>query len=64
MAGIVFGILFPRSPGHPVSLTNIRWFSERESRILVQRVVADDPTKHQNAKNVTMAELKATLTNW
>jgi hypothetical protein len=64
MAGIVFGILFPRSPGHPVSLTKIRWFSERESRILVQRVVADDPTKHQNAKNVTMAELKATLTNW
>ena len=62
--GIVFGILFPRSPAHPISLTNIRWFTERESQILTQRVVADDPTKHQNAKNVTKEELKRTLTNW
>ena len=62
--GVVFGVLFPRSPAHPISLTNIRWFTEKESQILVQRVVADDPTKHQNAKNVTKEELKRTLTNW
>jgi hypothetical protein len=63
-AGIVFGCLFPKGPQHPISLTNIRWFTERESQILVQRVVADDPTKHQDAKNVTKAELKRVLTNW
>ena len=47
-----------------MSLSNIRWFTERESQILVNRVVKDDPTKHQNAKTVTKAELKRTLTNW
>lgn len=62
--GIIFGILFPKSPQHPISLTNIRWFTERESHILYQRVIADDPTKHPNANNVTKAELKRTLTNW
>lgn len=56
--------MFPRGPDHPISLTNIRWFTERESHILVQRVVMDDPTKHPNAKHVTKEELKRTLTNW
>jgi len=27
-------VVFPKSPNHPVSLTRIRWFNERDSTIL------------------------------
>ena len=63
-AGVIFIIFFPRSPQHPVCLSNIKYFNEREIQILVQRVWRDDPTKHPNAKIITKGELKRTFTNW
>jgi hypothetical protein len=59
--GVVFALLFPASPGKPVNLLGRRYFNERETYILVQRVLLDDQTKEKGRKNVTSAELKATV---
>ncbi|KAL2157990.1 hypothetical protein VTH06DRAFT_4799 [Thermothelomyces fergusii] len=64
LVGALFVALFPRSPGNPVSIFGIRYFSEREAHILGQRVLRDDPTKIQPRQNVSWAEVKATFTNW
>lgn len=62
--GVIFALFFPRSPTNPVNLFKKRYFNERETYILVSRVLLDDPTKEQGRKNVTGVELKRTFTNW
>jgi hypothetical protein len=64
LVGILFIALFPLSSANPVSLLGFRYFSERESQILQQRVLRDDPTKFQPRRNVTLGEVKAALSNW
>ena len=59
--GIIFALFFPQSPANPANLFKKRYFSERETYILVNRVLLDDPTKEQGRKNVTGAELKRTV---
>jgi len=61
LCGFIFLFLFPRSTARPVSLAGVRFFSERESQILTQRVLRDDPSKFQPHKNVSLAEVKATV---
>lgn len=57
----MFIAFFPVSTAKPVSLLGIRYFTERESQILQQRVLRDDPTKFQPRKNVSWGEVKATV---
>lgn len=61
LVGILFLCLFPKSPSNPVSLLGYRYFSERESQILQQRVLREDPSKIQARESVSMAEVKATV---
>lgn len=61
LVGILFICLFPASSGNPVSLLGIRYFNEREARILQQRVLRDDPTKAHTRRNVSWAEIKSTV---
>lgn len=61
IVGVIFALLFPSSPANPVNLLKRRYFTERESYILVQRVLRDDPSKHEKSKNVTGAELRAVV---
>jgi len=61
LVGVIFTFLFPRSPGNPVSLAGIRYFSERESQILVRRILLDDPTKSHAQKNITRQEIVRTV---
>jgi hypothetical protein len=61
VVGVTFVLLFPSSPESPVNLLKKRYFTERETHILVQRVLLDDPTKRHKSKNVTGKELKATV---
>lgn len=61
--GVYFGIIFPKSPDHPVSLTGIRWFNERDTHILKSRVLIDDPAKAQGRLHVSWHEIKRTVSN-
>ena len=63
LVGITFALLFPHSPSNPVNVFRKRYFSERETYILVQRVLVDDPTKEKGRKNVTGKELKETVSH-
>jgi MFS family permease len=58
LVGFVFFSLMPSGPANPVSRGKIRWFTESESRILIQRVLLDDPTKRHGHKNITRQEFK------
>lgn len=58
---IYFMVSFPKSPDSPVSLTGIRWFTEKEAHILQNRVFLDDPAKAQGRRHVSWAELKRTV---
>ncbi|EEU37612.1 uncharacterized protein NECHADRAFT_53615, partial [Fusarium vanettenii 77-13-4] len=63
-SGVVFIVFFPKSPTDPVSIFGWRYFDERESQILRQRIIIDDPTKGIRVdNNVTWEELRR-LTNW
>jgi hypothetical protein len=61
LVGILFIALFPISLANPVSLLGFRYFTERESQILQQRVLRDDPSKLQPRRNVSLAEVKAAV---
>ena len=61
LVGVLFIAFFPLSSANPVSILGIRYFTERESQILQQRVLRDDPTKGQPRQNVTWGEIKATV---
>lgn len=56
-AAIYFMIVFPKSPAHPVSLTRIRWFNERDSEILTKRVLFDDPARLEARKHVRWKDI-------
>lgn len=60
-AGLYFAVIFPKSPEHPVSLFRIRWFNERDSHIMTQRVLVDDPAKVQGRLHVSWHEIKRTV---
>lgn len=61
LVGFAFTALIPKSPSIPICLARIRYFSERESQILVRRVLLDDPTKHHAHKNITRQEITRTV---
>ncbi len=63
LVGVLFIAFFPLSSANPVSLLGLRYFNERESQILQQRVLRDDPTKGQPRQNVTWGEVKATVSS-
>lgn len=58
VVGVIFLSLFPDSVMNPVSVLGIRVFTEKESYILTQRVLRDDPSKAHAKPHVTGAELK------
>ncbi|PSN69523.1 alternative sulfate transporter [Corynespora cassiicola Philippines] len=64
LVGTAFVLFFPKSPSNPVNLFGYRYFSERETQILVERVLRDDPSKAQTHTKVTNEELRSTFTNW
>ncbi|KAJ4248370.1 hypothetical protein NW762_012700 [Fusarium torreyae] len=64
LVGIAFLLTFPDEVIKPVSILKVRYFTERESQILYQRVLRDDPSKAQVGQHVTMKEIKSALTNW
>ncbi|KAF7542388.1 hypothetical protein G7Z17_g11615 [Cylindrodendrum hubeiense] len=64
LVGILFLVLFPKQVSRPVSLLGINFFTERETQILSQRVLLDDPSKARGKQHVTWNELKSALTNW
>lgn len=51
----------PNSPTNPVSLARIRYFSEQESRILVERVLRDDPNKAIKHRTIAWRDVKAVV---
>lgn len=62
--GLVMLVALPNSPADPVSLLRIRYFSKSESRILVTRVLRDDPNKAIKHRTIAWRDVKAVLTNW
>lgn len=55
----------PGSPSRPRPLfLPIRYFTEREERILAHRVVLDDKAKAQTSRRLTKREILSTLGNW
>ncbi|KAL1968638.1 hypothetical protein VTN77DRAFT_1464 [Rasamsonia byssochlamydoides] len=64
LVGIVFILFFPKSTANPVNLLRVRYFTERETQILVRRLLLDDPSKHHHHKNITREEIVRTLGNW
>ena len=51
----------PQHPGKPLTIFGYRYFSERESQVLLRRVSLDDSSKAGPRKTVSWAELKKTL---
>jgi MFS transporter, ACS family, DAL5 transporter family protein len=60
VAGI-FAVLFPGTPKNPKSLADLTYFSEREIRILRQRIRLDDPTNGTGRKTISLKELTSTV---
>ncbi|KAJ4220983.1 hypothetical protein NW759_007053 [Fusarium solani] len=64
-SGVLFILFIPRSPTDPVSIFGWRYFDERESQILRQRIILDDPTKGVRVgSNVTWGELRRVIEQW
>ncbi|KEY65319.1 hypothetical protein S7711_01833 [Stachybotrys chartarum IBT 7711] len=61
---LLFVIILPRGPENPVSLVGIRYFNERETSIIVERVLQDDPTKVHPRPHVSPREIWDACTNW
>lgn len=55
--GILFTALFPRDPANPVSLFKVKYFTEREIHVLVNRVFLDDPSKKQPHKSIPVRDV-------
>ncbi|KAH8598708.1 alternative sulfate transporter [Bisporella sp. PMI_857] len=62
VAGI-FASLFPGTPANPVTLTGLRYFTEREVHIMRERIRLENPDGGAR-KSISMAQLKDTLTTW
>jgi hypothetical protein len=55
----------PGAPGRPRPLfLPIRYFTEREERILSHRVILDDHAKADGSRRLSMKEIFGTLGNW
>lgn len=55
----------PGSPDRPRPLfIPIRYFTDREERILAHRVVLDDRAKSASSRRLTKQEILSTLGNW
>jgi hypothetical protein len=63
MIGIIFICLFPKENSNPVSLLGVRYFNERESHILLKRILLDDPSKIHNKPHITKQEVKDTVSD-
>ncbi|KAL9096526.1 MAG: hypothetical protein Q9165_001523 [Trypethelium subeluteriae] len=61
VVGLIFTTFFPKGPANPTCYARIRYFNERESQILVRRVLIDDPTKQSTRKNISMGEIRHTF---
>ncbi|KAM3497684.1 hypothetical protein MY10362_008977 [Beauveria mimosiformis] len=64
VAGIVFGLLMPKSPDNPSNILGHSYFTPREIHILTQRVARDNPAGEAKNKYVKWADIKATFTRW
>lgn len=64
LVGFLFLALFPLNSAKPTCWAGIRYFDERQSQILLQRVLLDDPSKTHTHRNITGAEFKKLFTNW
>lgn len=64
LVGFLFLALFPLNAAKPICWARIRYFNERQTRILIERVLLDDPSKAQGSRNVTGADFKRVFTNW
>lgn len=63
LCGAIFFALFPESPSRPRSFLNVRFFTEREEYVLLQRVLREGG-KEKQSHNITRKELVSTLSNW
>ena len=61
VAGVIFITLFPKNTGNPVATLGFRYFNERDTYILSQRVLIDDPTKVHVRPHVSWEEVKRTV---
>ncbi|VUC26854.1 unnamed protein product [Clonostachys rosea] len=64
LIGLTFLLFFPDQVTNPKSLLGLCYFNERETQILYQRVIRDDPSKKQVGTHITLEDFKSTFTNW
>ncbi|KAL2211264.1 alternative sulfate transporter [Sarocladium strictum] len=64
VVSVSFIAMFPRSNTKPFSILGVKFFTEKETEIIIARVVRDDRTKSQLRNHVSRGELKAAFTNW
>ncbi|PKS08198.1 hypothetical protein jhhlp_005474 [Lomentospora prolificans] len=64
LVGIAFLFTIPQATDKPFSILGYRYFTERESAVLTERVLRDDPSKAQPKRHVSWSEIKAVLKNW
>lgn len=64
LVGVVFGLMMPNSPGSPKNILGYSFFTERETHILVNRVIIDDPAKRVKNKYVKWDELRSAFSRW
>lgn len=64
VVGIVFGLVMPHSPSNPRNIFGHDYFTEREKKILVNRIVIDDPVKQVKHKWVKWVEVKTAFSRW
>jgi len=64
LVSFIFAAFFPKDPAHPIPLLGIRYFNERESAILAQRVLRDDPSKLKKSHTISKTQLLNALSNW
>ncbi|OKL57205.1 hypothetical protein UA08_07359 [Talaromyces atroroseus] len=64
VVGAIFILLFPRDVASPLNIFGYAYFTERETEILVRRLLLDDPSKAQRRRNINKDEILRALTNW
>jgi MFS family permease len=62
--GVVFALMMPKAPGTPKNMLGYTFFTERETYILVNRVILDDPAKLVKNKYVKWEELRSAFSRW
>ncbi|ORY71367.1 alternative sulfate transporter [Pseudomassariella vexata] len=63
LVGVLFGCFFPGTPSHPTTLTGLRYFSEREIFVLLQRKHLDGSCKDQHNKRIKFRIVMKSLAN-